>query len=462
MTTATPSHRPHVVIVGGGFGGLEAARGLRKAPVDVTLIDRTNHYLFQPLLYQVATGLLSPSDIAAPTRFLLRRQKNAEVLMADVESIDPVGRVVRADGGRLEVTYDYLVVAPGARHSYFGHPEWERLAPGLKTLADARELRQRFLLAFEDAEKSADPAEQKALLTFVVVGGGPTGVELAGILPEIAHRVIRTEFRRIDPAHARILLLEGGPRLLPAFPEALSERARRDLEKLGVEVRTGALVTAITPDAVSVGEERIPTRTVFWAAGNAASPLIKSLGAETDRAGRALVESDLSLPGRPEVYVIGDAAAAALLPGVDLPAGPSPQWVPGLAAAAEQMGAHAARMIVRTLENQPHRPFTYRNRGELAIIGRNKAVANFGKLTLTGRFAFLTWLFVHLMLLVGFRNRVSVFLEWGYAYLTYRLGARLITDAETTRAARAARTAGEPAAAPAATTPPPAAQVASK
>ncbi len=440
MTTATPSTgRPHVVILGGGFGGLAAARGLRSAPVDVTLIDRTNHHLFQPLLYQVATGLLSPSDIAAPIRFLLRRQKNTEVLLADVEAVDPVRKVVRADGGRLEVPYDFLVVATGSRHSYFAHPEWERLAPGLKTLEDAQQLLQRFLLAFEDAEKSTDPAEQRALLTFVVVGGGPTGVELAGILPEIARRDLRRDFRRIDPQQARILLLEGGPRVLPTFPQALSDRARRDLEQLGVEVRTGALVTDITPEAVAVGAERIPARTVFWAAGNAASPLVRSLGTAVDRAGRALVEPDLSLPGQPEVFVIGDAAAAPLLTKAGPPADPArpPQHVPGLGAAAEQMGTHAARMIVRTLEGQPHPPFVYRNRGELAIIGRNRAVADFGRLKFTGWFAFLTWLFVHLLLLVGFRNRVSVFLEWGYAYLTYRRGARLITDPDGTRAVRA-------------------------
>ena len=461
--TATPApRRPRIVIVGGGFAGLEAARGLRRSPVDVTLVDRTNHYLFQPLLYQVATGLLSPADIAAPIRFLVRRQENTEVLMADVEAIDPERRIVRADGGRLELPYDFLVVAPGARHSYFGHPEWERLAPGLKTLEDARELRQRLLVAFEEAEKSSDPAEQRALLTFAVVGAGPTGVELAGILPEIARRVIRREFRRIHPETARVLLLEGGPRVLPTFPDELSDRARRDLEEVGVEVRTGALVTGITPDAVMVGDERIPTRTVFWAAGNAASPLIRSLGTAVDRAGRALVEPDLSLPGRPEVFVTGDAAAAALLTAVDLPANSADpasnarQYVPGLGAAAEQMGVHAARMIVRTLENQPRRPFVYRNRGTLAIIGRDKAVADFGRLRFTGRFAFLTWLFVHLMLLVGFRNRVSVFLEWGYAYLTYRFGARLITDSQALRAARKAAERPPLAAnAPGAASPPP-------
>ena len=449
------SPRPRVVIVGGGFGGFEAARALRHAPVDVTLLDRTNHYLFQPLLYQVATGLLSPSDIAAPTRFLLRRQQNVEVLLAEVGGIDLARRTVSADAGRLELPYDYLVVATGSRHAYFGHPEWERLAPGLKTLEDAHELMQRFLLAFEDAEKSTDPAEREALLTFVIIGGGPTGVELAGILPEIAHRAIRRDFRRIDPTQARVLLLEAGPRLLPAFPEPLSSRARRDLEELGVEVRTGALVTDVTADAVSIGAERIAARTVFWAAGNAASPLIRGMGAAVDRFGRALVTPNLSLPDHPEVFVIGDAAAAPLLLTEEDAATaataemaattattattatlPPRAFVPGLAAAAQQMGEHAALMIRRSLEGQPRRPFRYRNRGSLAIIGRNRAIADFGRFTLTGRPAFLTWLFVHLLFLVGFRNRVSVFLEWGYAYLTYRFSARLITDPDKARAAR--------------------------
>jgi NADH dehydrogenase len=426
--------RPRVVVVGGGFGGLEAARALRAAPVDVTLFDRTNHYLFQPLLYQVATGLLSPSDIAAPIRFLLRRQRNAEVLLAEVDAIDLERRTVRADGGRLELRYDYLVFAAGARHAYFGHPEWERHATGLKTLEDARAIRQRFLLAFEEAEKSDDREEQRALLTFVVIGGGPTGVELAGVLPEIARRVLRRDFRRIDPRSARVVLLEAGPRLLPAFPEPLAARARRDLEELGVEVRTGALVTDVTADAVAIGEERIATRAVFWAAGNQASPLLRAMGVAVDRAGRALVASDLSLPGHPEVLVVGDAAAAPLLGRGDgeqvEPPDPTRArpLVPALGGAAQQMGVHAARMIERSLTNQPRRPFRYRNRGTLAIIGRNKAIADFGRFTLRGRLAFLTWLFVHLLLLVGFRNRVSVALEWGYAYLTYRLGARLITD----------------------------------
>jgi NADH:ubiquinone reductase (H+-translocating) len=402
------------VIVGGGFGGLSAARALRRAPVDITLLDRTNHYLFQPLLYQVATGVLSPADIAMPLRVLLRSQPNARVLLADVTSIDLSGRTVSADEGRLRIPYDYLVVATGSRHSYFAHPEWEALAPGLKTLDDAREIRRRFLLALERAEKSSDPVEQDALLTFVIVGGGPTGVELAGILPTLAREGFRRDFRRIDPSHVRVLLLEGGPRLLSAFPDALSAHAYQDLQELGVQCRTGTIVTRVTPDAVYIGDERIATRTIFWAAGNAASPLIRAMKVPTDRAGRAIVEHDLSVPNHPNVFVVGDAAAV--------------EGVPGLAAAANQMGDHAAAMIARTLKGQPRFPFRYRDKGSLAVIGRGRAVADFGRLRFTGVFAFLTWLFVHLLYLAGFRNRLAVMLEWGYAYFTYRPSARLITE----------------------------------
>jgi NADH:ubiquinone reductase (H+-translocating) len=436
--------RPRVVIVGAGFGGLSSAKALSRAPVEITLIDRTNHHLFQPLLYQVAGGLLSPSDVAIATRFLLRKQANVFVRMAEVTAIDLDRRVITEDDGLTEVPYDYLIVATGARHSYFGHPEWEPLAPGLKTLDDARELRHRFLLALEEAEKATDPAVQQALLTIVVVGGGPTGVELAGLLPTIIRRGIRDDYRRIDPAAVRVILLEGGPRLLPAFPEQLSTRAVRDLERLGVEVRTDALVTKLTPDAVYIGEERIVSRTVFWAAGNAASPLVKLMGIETDKQGRALVSPDLSVPRRPEVFVIGDAAAVPLNPadaGPSTGPGEPPKYVPGLAAAANQMGEHAAAMISRALEGQPRgealepprRPFRYRDKGAMAIIGRNKAIADFGWLRLTGRTAFFTWVFVHLLYLAGFRNRLSVALEWGYAYFTHRPGARLVTDSELAR-----------------------------
>ena len=402
------------MIVGGGFGGLSAARALRHAPVDITLLDRTNHYLFQPLLYQVATGVLSPADIAMPLRVLLRSQPNAKVLLADVTSIDLSARTVSADEGHLRIPFDYLVVATGSRHSYFAHPEWEALAPGLKTLDDAREIRRRFLLALERAEKSSDPVEQDALLTFVIVGGGPTGVELAGILPTLAREGFRRDFRRIDLSHLRVLLLEGGPRLLASFPEALSAHALQDLQELGVQCRTGTIVTRVTPDAVYIGDERIATRTIFWAAGNAASPLIRAMNVSTDRVGRALVQNDLSVPDHPNVFVAGDAAAV--------------EGVPGLAAAANQMGEHAAKMIARTLKGQPRFPFRYRDKGSLAVIGRGRAVADFGRLRFTGVVAFLTWLFVHLLYLAGFRNRLAVMLEWGYAYFTYRPSARLITE----------------------------------
>lgn len=412
---------PRVVIVGGGFGGLSAAQTLRRAPVGVTLIDRTNHYLFQPLLYQVATGVLSPADIAMPTRFLLRKQRNAEVLLADVDRIDVGRHVVQADGGRFELPFDFLIVATGARHSYFNHPEWESIAPGLKTLDDARRIRRRFLLALEEAEKTTDPVAQNALLTFVVIGGGPTGVELAGILPTIARKGFSRDFRRIDPARVRILLLEGGPRLLASFPESLSAHALHDLRSLGVECRTDARVTRLTPEAVYIGDERIDTRTVFWAAGNAASPLAASSGAALDRTGRALVQPDLSLASDPNVFVVGDAAAVPMREDPAL-------YVPALAAAANQMGEHAARMIIRTLAGQPRTAFRYRDKGTLAVIGRGRAIADFGRIRLTGMVAFLTWFFVHLLYLAGFRNRVSAMVQWVYSYVTYRPSARLITD----------------------------------
>jgi NADH:ubiquinone reductase (H+-translocating) len=424
----TPDH-PRVVIVGAGFGGLSAAMTLRGAPVHVSLLDRTNHHLFQPLLYQVATGLLSPADVAVPTRFLLRKQSNVTVLLADVDSVDLEQRLVMADEGALQVPYDFLIVAPGARHSYFGHDEWEPLAPGLKTLEDAREIRSRFLLAFEMAEKTVDPVEQEALLTFVVVGGGPTGVELAGILPTIARKGFREDFRNVDLSKVRVLLLEGGPQLIPAFPERLSRRACRDLESLGVTCRTNAMVSRVTDEAVYLGDERIPTRTVFWAAGNEASPLLARMGLQVDKSGRVAVLPDLSIPGRPEVFVVGDAAAVPV-------AGKDNVYVPGLAAAAKQMGAHAAHTIVRTIERQPRRTFRYRDRGLMAVVGRNRALALIGGRELTGRVAFWIWLLVHLMYLVGFRNRMSVLIEWGYAYFTYRPGARLVSDFSLPRAKR--------------------------
>jgi NADH dehydrogenase len=411
--------RPRVVIVGGGFAGLAAARALGRAPVDVTLIDRANHHLFQPLLYQVATAVLAPTDITSPIRHLLRGQQNTTVWLGHVQAVDPDRRLVVLDPPARPVPYDFLILAAGARHSYFGHPEWEALAPGLKTIADAREIRRRFLTAFEEAERCDDEAARDARLRFVVVGGGPTGVELAGILPEVARHALAPEFRRVDARRARVILLEGGPRILPSFPPDLSERARADLEALGVEVRTGAAVTRIEPEAVYLGDERVPARTVFWAAGNTAAPVAQSLGAPLDRAGRVLVAPDLSVPGRPEIFVAGDLAAVA-------EAGGRP--VPGVAPAAQQAGAAAAANVLRALAGRPRRAFHYRDRGNLATIGRHRAVADFGRVRMSGYLAWFLWLFVHILYLAGFRNRLSVLVEWGYAYFTYQRGARLIAD----------------------------------
>lgn len=410
--------RPRVVIIGGGFAGLHAARTLRRARVDITLLDRTNHHLFQPLLYQVATATLAPSDISAPIRWLLRRQRNVTVLMGEVGKVDLERRIVYYDGGRAELAYDFLVVATGARHSYFGNDQWEPMAPGLKSLVDALEIRRRFLLAFERAEKTDDPEERKRWQTFVIVGGGPTGVELAGMLPTIARDAFREDYRRIDTRDTQVILLEGGPRLLTAFPEHLSQHAARDLEGLKVDLRLNSIVTKVEPGAVYVGDQRIPTYNVYWAAGNAASPLIRAMGAPVDRAGRAQVEPDLSLPGRPEVFVVGDAATVTDDRG---------RMVPGVAPAAIQQGRAAGENLLRTLRREPRRPFRYRNKGDLATIGRHKAVAKIGQVELTGTLAWLTWLFVHIMYLVGFRNRVSVLTQWAYAYFTYQRGVRLIT-----------------------------------
>ncbi|WP_345785251.1 NAD(P)/FAD-dependent oxidoreductase [Roseisolibacter sp. H3M3-2] len=416
-----PQRRPHVVIVGGGFGGLRAARLLKDADVDVTLVDRTNHHLFQPLLYQVATAVLAPSDITIPIRYVLRRQRNATVLMGDVRRIDPDARTITVDDAGWTLSYDYLILAAGARHSYFGKDQWEEVAPGLKSIADAYELRRRFLTAFEEAEKAATQEEKQAWLTFVIVGGGPTGVELAGIIPDTAE-AFRKDFRRIDTCKVRVVLLEGGPKVLAAFPEKLQQEALRDLEELRVQVRLDSIVTRVERDAVYVGEERIPTRTIFWAAGNAASRLGAQLGAPVDRAGRVLVEPDLSVPGRPEVFVVGDMAAVTS----------EGKPVPGVAPAANQMGERAARNLLATLRGQPRQPFTYRNKGDLATIGRHRAIASFGKLQLEGYLAWFLWLFVHILYLVGFRNRVSVLVQWTYAYFTYQRGVRLISGAMTT------------------------------
>lgn len=420
MRTDHPG-RPRVVIIGAGFAGLYAARALRTAVVDVTVLDRTNHHLFQPLLYQVATAVLPPTDITSPIRWLLRHQRNATVFMAEVHRIDVGRRVVIAGDDAREIAYDFLILATGARHSYFGHDEWEALAPGLKSIQDAREIRRRFLTAFEEAEKSDDPAVRDAYLTFVIVGGGPTGVELAGILPEIAKHGLVRDFRRIDTRRTTVILLEGGPRVLPSFPDELSAEARRELEELGVVVRTNALVTRIEPDAVYVGDERIDARTVLWAAGNVASPLAKTLGAPLDRAGRVIVEPDLSIPGHPEVFVTGDLAASPQADGT---------LVPGVAPAAMQEGRAAARNIRRTIAGEAREAFRYRNKGNLATIGRNKAVADFGRFTAHGFPAWLLWLFVHILYLAGFRNRLSVLMEWAYAFFTYQRGSRLITNPE--------------------------------
>jgi NADH dehydrogenase len=405
-----------VVVVGGGFGGLNAARALAGRPVRVTLLDRRNHHLFQPLLYQVATAALNASDIAAPLRSVLRRARNVTVLLAEVERVDLAARRLALDRGQLG--YDALILAAGAGHSYFGHEDWEAFAPSLKTLEDALEIRRRVLLAYEAAEREADGAEQQALLTFVVVGGGPTGVELAGALAEISRQTIARDFRVIDPTRARILLIEGGGRVLTAFPESLSERARRALERIGVEVRTGAIVTRVTADAVWLGSEQIRARTVLWAAGVAATPLARTLGVPLDRAGRVSVEADLSLPGHPEVFVIGDMSVFRDQSGTPLP---------GLAPVAIQQGRRAADNVLRRLGGRPTLAFRYRDRGIMATIGRAAAVAVVGGVQLSGLIAWLAWLFVHIMFLIGFRNRLLVLFEWAWAYVSWQRGARLIT-----------------------------------
>ena len=407
---------PRVVIVGGGFGGLYAARALRKAPVQITLLDRRNHHLFQPLLYQVATAALSPAHIAVALRRVLRNQRNVEVVLGEATALDLNARKVVLRDGALD--YDYLVVATGATHSYFGHGEWEAFAPGLKTLEDAVEIRRRVLLAYELAEREADPARQAALLTFVVVGAGPTGVELAGALAEIARHVLARDFRHIDPASARVVLVEAGSRVLPAFAPELSEAARRRLERMGVQVLLGRPVTGIDAGGVSLGKERIDAGCVLWGAGVQASPLAATLGAPLDRAGRVLVEPDLSVPGAPNAFVIGDLAAAKA---------PDGKPVPGVAPAAIQGGRHVARSIERLLRGEKPEPFRYQDKGSLATIGRAAAVAEIGGLKTEGFFAWVVWLLVHILTLIGFRNRFVVLAEWAAVYLRYERGARLIT-----------------------------------
>ena len=410
------SEKPHVLIVGAGFGGLYAAKALKDAPVQITVIDRRNHHLFQPLLYQVATAGLSPGDIAYPIRAVLGRQENVRVLLAEAVSVDLAARKVKLSDG--EISYDYLILAPGVRHAYFGHSDWEQWAPGLKTLDDALEIRRRILLAFEKAEREPDEARRRGLLTFVIVGGGPTGVELAGAIAEISRRVMVRDFRAIDPREARVLLIEGGPRILSIYPEDLSAKAEEQLQRLGVEVWTGSLVTAVDASGVVVKGQKVPATTTLWAAGVEASPLARSLGIELDRAGRVNVQPDLTVPGHPEVSVIGDLAALQDKDGKPLP---------GVAPVAIQQGRHAARNILRASRGLPSEPFHYLDRGSLATIGRAAAVADFGWIKFSGFFAWLSWLFIHIFFLIGFRNRFIVMFEWAWAYFTYQRAARLIT-----------------------------------
>jgi NADH dehydrogenase len=410
--------RPEVIVVGGGFGGLYAARALRGAPVHVTIVDRRNHHLFQPLLYQVATAALNPADIAAPIRSVFRGAKNVSVVLAEAVAVDATARrVVLVDG---ELSYDYLVLASGATHSYFGHDGWAPLAPGLKSIEDALEIRRRVLLAYEMAERERDAERRREWMTFVIVGGGPTGVELAGALAEISRQALSREFQNIDPSHARIILIESVPRVLPPYSEYLSAKARAQLERLGVDVWTGARVTGIEAGVVHLGTERILARTVIWAAGVAASPLARTLGVPLDRAGRVLVRSTLAIPGHDDVFVIGDLAALEQ----------DGKPVPGVAPAAIQMGRHAARNILLSVAGQPARAFRYRDKGSFATIGRGKAVGEMlGGVKLSGFPAWLAWLAIHIFFLIGFRSRMLVIFQWAYSYVTFRRGARLITGA---------------------------------
>jgi len=406
--------RPQVVIVGGGFGGLAAARGLARAAVDVVLLDRKNHHVFQPLLYQVATAGLSPAEIAEPIRRILRRQSNARVLLGEVAAVDPATRRVHFDGSAL--AYDFLILAAGVTHSYFGHPGWEPHAPGLKTIEDALEIRRRAFLAFEQAEREEDAEACRQWLTFVVIGGGPTGVEMAGAFAEIARHSLVHDFRRIDPRTARVVLIEAGPRVLPTYPEELSLRAQAQLEALGVQVWTGSPVSGLDRAAVAIGADRLAARTLVWAAGVQGSPLARSLGVPLDRAGRVHVQPDLTVPGHPDLFVIGDLSSFEQ----------EGRVVPGVAPAAMQMGAHAAENVVRATAGQPPLPFRYRDKGSLATIGRRSGVAVIGAVRLAGPLAWLAWLGIHIFFLIGFRNRLVVMLTWAWAYVTYDRSARLI------------------------------------
>lgn len=424
---AVSATSPHLIVIGGGFAGLYLTKGLARAPIRITLIDRRNHHLFQPMLYQVATAALNPSDIASPIRSILRRQKNVEVLLGDVTQIDAASKCVHlADGATL--SYDYCAVATGARHSYFGNGAWEPLAPGLKSVEDALEIRRRVLLAFERAEREPDPKKRHQDLTFVVIGGGPTGVEVAGALAEVRRFALARDFRQIDPREASVVLLEGGPRILSTYPPELSDKAKRTLRDLGVDVRENTMVTAIHEDAVEAAGWRIPSTTVVWAAGNAASPLLATIGVPLDSQGRVLVAGDCSVPGYPELLVLGDAAAHRH--------GEGTEAVPAVCPAAIQMGQHAARLIRAALAGRPRPAFRYWNKGELAVIGRGQAVANLGRLRFAGFPAWFIWIFIHIAYLIGFRNRLLVLIQWAWSYLTYGRGARLITGETGEYAAR--------------------------
>lgn len=450
MAVADNGRVPRVVIIGGGFAGLEAAKVLGNKPIEVIVLDRTNHHLFQPLLYQVATAALAPTDVATPIRQILRKYKNISVMLAEVKEIDPERKVILFDEERDELPFDYLLLATGTRHGYFKNPEWEKVAPGLKSVNDAMEIRQRFLMAFEEAEKreierseiarnpgasDTEPhlsfekrhAEEQyqqaekdrdAFLTFTIVGGGPTGCELAGTIPEIAKKAMQDNFRRIDTRSVRVVLLEAGPRILPQFPEDLANRAKRDLEKLGVEIRTGDPVVQLEDGCVFLKSgETIPTRTIIWAAGNVASPLAKNLTDQLDKAGRVKVEKDLSVPGRPEMFVAGDLMLFETEPG---------KPVPGVAQGAIQSGVIAGRNILHKLYGESTEPFSYWDKGNLAVIGRGKAIADLHFAKVSGFIAWCIWLFIHILYLVGFRNRLSVLIQWSYAYIFFQRGARLI------------------------------------
>ena len=416
MTELSTQHKTRIVIVGGGFGGLSTAKGLADAPFNVTLIDRNNHHLFQPLLYQVATAGLSPADIASPIRGILGGQRNVKIMLAEVSGIDVTRKEVIADGRRIG--YDYLVLATGARHAYFGHNDWAAFAPGLKTIDDATYLRRRILLAFERAENETDVDERRRLMTFVVVGGGPTGVEMAGAIAELAKRALASDFQSIDPQCASIVLIEGAQRLLTPFDPSLSHAARRSLNQLGVDVRLGAAVTDCTCEGVRLGDEFIPTRTIIWAAGVMASPAGRWLGANIDRAGRVKVRADLSVPDHPDVFVIGDTAAVTGVDGAMLP---------GVAPVAKQQGQYVARALITRYQGRTAAAFRYRDFGSLATIGRSRAVAQFGKLRLSGFPAWMLWSGAHVYFLIGFRNRFVVALNWAWSYITFQRGSRLIT-----------------------------------